>query len=109
LIATDEIDHVNAGLQGNLLKIVSLDDGTHDSYRDHEFYGWCKRYPPRHQDSYAIISFRSLFSILSRKIPKKIADYQFPILSHENTCGEWKQGDWVQKFIIDNKVKPKKI
>jgi len=104
LLAPHEIERVEAGLQGKLYKDVSLGDDEYDHYTYYEFYGWCKRYPPPHRDCYSIISFRSLFSLISRKIPQKLADYQFPILIHTNTCGEWKQGNWVKEFIKENKI-----
>lgn len=103
LSAPHELNHIEAGLQGKILKTVSLGNGEHDVYKDHEFYGWCKRYPPTYRDSYSIIGFRTVFSLVSRKIVQKISDYQFPLMSHMNYCGEWKQGDWVEDFINANK------
>lgn len=100
----DEIEYVEAGLQGKLLNSISLGNDHSDTYWNHAFFGWCKRYPPRHRDYYSIVGFRTLFTLVSRIIPSKIADYQFPVLSHINTCGEWKQGDWVEKFIKENKI-----
>ena len=101
--APQENDIIEKGMQGKILNTVSLGGGVNDAYESHIFYGWCKRYPPQQQDTYTIISFRSLFSLIARKIPLKISDYQFPLISHENTCGEWKQGNWVVDFINANK------
>ena len=103
LPAPHEYDLVEKGLNGKILKTVSLGEGEHDAYNDHVFYGWCKRFPPTNRDTYSIIGFRSLFSLVSRRIPLKVADYQFPLLSHLNTCGEWKKGQWVEGFISENK------
>jgi len=103
LPAPHEYDLVEKGLNGKIIKTVSLGEGEHDAYSDHVFYGWCKRYPPTNRDTYSIIGFRSLFSLVSRKIPQKVADYQFPLLSHTNTCGEWKQGEWVESFVNEYK------
>jgi len=97
-----EIQYMAQGLQGKIHMTVSS-GGDHEGYNDYDFFGRCKRYPPPHRDTYSIISFRSLISLVSRKIPLKVADYSFPVTNYENMCGEWKKGDWVEEFIDKNK------
>ena len=104
----DEIELIEKGLTGKIMKSISFRVGTRDVddvYADHEFFGWCKRYPPQHRESYSIIGFRSIFSLLTRNIPKKISDYQFPLMSHTNFCGEWSKAEWVEGFIEKQRAK----
>jgi putative acetyltransferase len=75
---------------------------VHRAYRDHRFYGWCKRFPPFQRSGYSIIGFRSLFSFLSRNIPQKVSEYDFPLMPHNSSCGEWKENRWVAE--IDGRV-----
>ena len=86
-------------------EIELIEKGLTGKYEGHEFFGWCKRYPPQHRESYSIISYRSIFSLLTRNIPKKISDYQFPLMSHTNFCGEWSKDEWVEGFIEKQRAK----
>ena len=95
----DEAERIENGWRGKLRRTVSETDGEHDSYLDHEFFGWCKRYPPQFHAPDSIISIRSFLSFLARHIPSKIAEYQFPLMPHHDGCGEWSKADWVDRFV----------
>lgn len=63
-----ESNHIIQGLQGKIQKTFEEDGEVVDTYSAYKFHGWCKRYPPTINNS-------------------------FPLLSHENTCGEWNKND----------------
>jgi len=66
-----EYDKVIQGIEGNILRAVRDNGSVIDTYTTWLFFGFCKRYPPQSPR------------------PIHIADYDFPLLSHWNTCGEW--------------------
>ena len=78
-----------------------------DVYTFFRFYGWCKRFPPMHRQSYSIIKFRTIFSLLNNSIPKKVSEYDFPLMPHESVCGEWREAKWVDDFVTENKLRTK--
>jgi hypothetical protein len=38
-------------------------------------------------------------SFLSRNIPQKVSEYDFPLMPHNCSCGEWKEGQWLADFV----------
>ena len=60
-----EYDEIIKELSGNRVYAHREKGIVEDTYRDYRFYGWCKRYPPFQRSGYSIISFRSLFTLLS--------------------------------------------
>jgi hypothetical protein len=94
-----EYDEIVNDMSGNRTGVYREKGVIKDTYRDHRFYGWCKRFPPVQRSGYSIIGFRTLFTFLSRNIPQKNAEYDFPLMPHSSSCGEWKQGSWVSDFV----------
>jgi len=103
--APGEYDEIIRDLKGERICDYREEGKIIDTYSDHRFYGWCKRFPPVPQSGHSIIGFRSFFSLLSRHIPKKVSEYDFPLMQHDNICGEWKKAKWVDKFIDQNRRK----
>ena len=101
----DEYDERITDISGNRIGIYREKGKIKDTYRDYRFYGWCRRFPPVQRSGYSVLRFRSLFAFLSRKIPQKIAEYDFPLMPHNCSCGEWKEDDWVADFVNKNKRK----
>ena len=69
-----EYSYIIKGMQGSITKIHKEDDELVDTFQVSVFHGWCKRYPPKPNSS---------------QNPLKRSDYNTPLVSHENTCGEW--------------------
>ena len=103
-----EYDEVVAGMSGRKIQFYDDGAGNRDVYSSHEFYGWCKRYPPQPKRKYSIIGFRSLFTLVNRTISQKVSSYDFPLISQDDSCGEWRKDDWVDPFLkeYEGKVKP---
>jgi hypothetical protein len=97
-----EYDEIIKGLSGKRL-FTYQDSKITDGWFDYRFYGWCKRFPPVQRSEYSILRFRSLFSFLIRRIHYKVAEYDFPLMPHDCSCGEWKRNKWVLDFINRNK------
>jgi hypothetical protein len=76
-----------------------------DPYKSHTFYGYCKRYPPRlmEQNSYEV--GRSILYRLNILKPRVLPVFIFPIIAHNQLCGEYKQSAWIEeeKLRIKNK------
>jgi len=100
-----EYDEIINDLSGKRIHAYREKGRVIDTYQDHRFYGWCKRFPPFQRSGYSIIGFRSLFSFLNRNIPQKVSEYDFPLMPHNSSCGEWKENSWVADFI--SKYRPK--
>lgn len=94
-----EYDEIFEGMSGKRLCVHREKGNVQDTYRDYRFYGWCKRFPPMHRGGYSVIGFRSFFTLLSRRVPNKISEYDFPLMPHDNTCGEWQEDKWVKNFL----------
>jgi hypothetical protein len=102
-----EYQEVLTDLRGERIYHIREKDQMDDVYRSHRFYGWCKRFPPLFQHrGYSVIGFRSLFTFLSRHVPKKISEYDFPLMPFDSSCGEWKESPWVEDFVTKHKEKP---
>ena len=107
-----EYDKIINDLNGKRMRTYRERGKVIDSYRDHRFYGWCKRFPPLQRGGYSVIGFRSFYSFLSRNIPQKLSEYDFPLVPHDCSCGEWKENAWVPNFIskyrpnIEKKAQP---
>ena len=89
----DDFNRIDSGLEERVYRSIRLSDGTVEVYSVQLFYGWCKRYPPKPRYNYSIKKSLSLFARLYLKVPQKISDYNFPLLSHENECGEWQASE----------------
>ncbi len=100
-----EYDEIIRDLSGERICVYREKGEYVDSYRDHRFYGWCKRFPPVQRGGYSILRFRSLFTFLNRNIPQKIAEYDFPLMPHNSSCGEWKEDNWLSDFVQKHKGK----
>jgi hypothetical protein len=101
----NEYDEIIKDLSGKRIYTYREKSEIKDTYRDYRFYGWCKRFPPVQRSGYSILGFRSLFTFMSRNIPKKVAEYDFPLMPHDSSCGEWKENSWVAIFINENNKK----
>jgi hypothetical protein len=99
----DEYDEILNDLSGKRICTYREKGEIKDTWLDHRFYGWCKRFPPVQRNGYSILRFRSLFSFLSRNIPQKISEYDFPLMPHDCSCGEWKEDNWVSDFVNKNR------
>jgi hypothetical protein len=103
-----EYDEILEHMNGKKRYVYEGEEYT-DTYSDYLFYGWCRRYPPTPRSGYYIGSIRSLFSRLIRYIPMRVSEYEFPLVTHECSCGEWKEAEWVADFIKRNQssgIKP---
>lgn len=100
-----EYDEIINDLKGKRHYTVREEGEIIDSYMDYRFYGWCRRFPPAQRNNYSIFSFRTLFTFLKRNIPQKVAEYDFPLMPHISSCGEWKESNWVPEFIKEQKGK----
>jgi len=72
-LVQDEVwyEKIVNGMEGKIHRAFKERGEVVDAYTIHLFYGFCKRFPPNAHH------------------PLRIADYGFPLLSHENACGEW--------------------
>lgn len=100
-----EYDKIINNLSGKRFEAYKEKGEVIDAYQDYRFYGWCKPFPPIQRSGYSVISLRSLFSFLSRNIPEKVSEYDFPLMPHDCSCGEWNEDHWVAEFI--SKYRPK--
>ena len=73
-----------------------------DVFNIYRFYGKCKRFPPSHRNEYYCPRAWSFFSFFKKNILQKYYAYDFPLLPHDCSCGEWKQDGWVKDFIMEN-------
>ena len=64
-----------------------------DTYSESLFYGWCKRFPPVQR------SPNSSFNLFKKDASQINSTYDFPVVPHEQSCGEWNEGDWVKELI----------
>lgn len=85
--------HICEGMEGKIHQVYKEGGEFKDSYMTHKFYGFCKRYPPVIGEMDSIMKI-GLFSIKNIKIPQLLTGYRFPILHHEEKCGEWKMSQW---------------
>ena len=100
-----EYDEIINDLSGNRVCTYKEKGEIKDTHRDQRFYGWCKRFPPVQRGKYSILGFLSLFTFLSRSIPQKVADNDFPLMPHDCSCGEWKENKRVADFVKENNKK----
>lgn len=100
-----EYDEIIRGLEGKRIRTFKSEGKIEDVYSDFRFFGYCKRYPPASKGGYSIVGFRTLFTLLNRYIPKRIGEYGFPLMPHDEFCGEWNKGKWVDDWIKDNYFK----
>lgn len=98
-----EYEHICHGMEGKIIRLHKEYGQIKDTYNDHMFYGFCKRFPPTWPESDSKTRI-GLFSITNVKMPKVLSGYRFPFLPHEEQCGEWKQGEWV-KEVLSEKLK----
>ena len=95
-----EYEQICRGMEGKIIRAYKEDGEIRDTYRDHLFYGYCKRFPPDLLESDSTLEI-GLFSIKNRKTPKILTPYRFPILPHEQHCGEWKQAEWAREELSE--------
>jgi len=102
----DIYKHICEGMEGKIHQVYKEEGEVMDSYRTHKFYGFCKRYPPviGEMDSVLKIGF---FSLKNIKLHQLLNGYRFPILPHEERCGEWKLSDWGKERLEEEKKKIK--
>jgi hypothetical protein len=101
--STREYDGIIEDLSGKRICAYREEGEIKDTYRDYRFYGWCRRFPPSQRSGYPVIGFRSLFTFLSRHIPRRISEYDFPLMPHNCSCGEWKEDRWVADFVGEHR------
>lgn len=95
-----EYEHICRGMEGKIIRTYKEEGEIKDTYNDHVFYGYCKRFPPLLLESDSILKI-GLFSATNTKKPKMLSAYRFPILPHEEQCGEWKQSDWARELLLE--------
>ena len=86
--------HICDGMEGKIIKGFEENGVVVDTYNDHRFYGFCKRYPPVIGDEDSVIKKIGLFSSSNTKIRKILDGYRFPVLPNNEWCGEWKLSQW---------------
>ncbi len=96
----NDYDNICRGMEGNILRSYKEYGEVKDAYRDHIFYGYCKRYPPVLTESDSIIRI-GLFSAKIIITPKLLSSCRFPILPHEQYCGEWIQDEWAREILAE--------
>jgi len=101
MVSTPEYDNIIGGLSVGVVRVHAPGTEDADPYSTKVFYGWCKRFPPNPRASYSVSGFRSLFSRMFLKTLLRISDLDFPLVNHENTCGEWKKD---QENFPDNEI-----
>jgi hypothetical protein len=94
-----EYESLCRGIEGKIIKAYREDGEVKDVYTDHLFHGFCKRYPPSLVDTNSTIRFKLLFSFVNVKIPAILSRNAFPIMPHDQRCGEWKRDKWVKQFL----------
>jgi hypothetical protein len=77
-------DEIIRDLNGKRIKDYKEHGKIMDVYSDYRFYGWCRRFPPVQRRGYSILRFRSLLTFLSDHVPKKVAEYDFPLMPHDS-------------------------
>jgi len=97
--APKDYDKIIKGIKGEIVRAYKEDGVVKDVYSDFCFYGWCKRFPPSRRTGYSIISIRTLFTRLIRHIPQHLFEYSFPIMPHDERCGEWQKAPWVDERL----------
>lgn len=98
----NDYDNLVRGMEGNIIRAYKENGEIKDTYRDHIFYGYCKRYPPVLLESDSVIRI-GLFSIKNIKTPKLFSGYRFSILPHEQYCGEWTEDEWARDILAEKK------
>ncbi len=93
-----EYEFMRRGMKEGHIKGYEENGQVVDTYPDHIFYGFCKRFPPTIAESHSKLSFPSL-SLADIKRPDILSGYRFPFLPHKESCGEWKQGEWVARAL----------
>jgi hypothetical protein len=61
-----------------------------DVYQVKVFFGWCKLFPPKPKVS---STSKGIFRKTIEPTAVQVARFQFPLIDHENKCGEWKATD----------------
>jgi len=105
ITAPNDYERIMIGLEGNIIKPVKEEGEIIDSYQDHQFFGWCKRYPPIIKNNYSILRIRSIFSRLATHVPKLISEFGYPLMPHDECCGEWGKDLWVDKRLNEEESK----
>ena len=95
----EEYETIRQGIEGKTVRVYKEKGQFVDSYTTYEFYGFCKRYPPSLVDQDSIIRFRSIFSLENVKLPNILLRNAFPVMPHEQWCGEWKQDEWAKGIL----------
>jgi hypothetical protein len=100
----NEYDEIIKCFEGKRGRIVRDKGTVEDFYNEFRFFGWCKRFPPvyKQEGDYSIIRLRTLFSLLNSFNRKRIGEYGFPLMPHDEVCGEWKKDDWVDDWIKEH-------
>jgi hypothetical protein len=101
IYSPEEYETICRGIEGKIVKAYREEGQVKDSYTDHQFHGFCKRYPPSLVDPNSIIRFRPIFSFVNVKLPNVLPRNAFPVMPHEQWCGEWKQDEWVNEILIE--------
>ena len=103
-----EHEQICRGMKGEIIRPYEEDGQIVDTYTDHIFYGFCKRFPPTWPESDSITKIR-LLSIINVKRPRLVTGYRFPVLPHEEWCGEWKQDKWVTEVLSEKQKANKDV
>jgi hypothetical protein len=94
-----EYESICRGMEGKIVKAYKEEGEVKDVYTDHLFHGFCKRYPPSLVEPNSTIRFRMFFSFLNVKMPAILSRNAFPVMPHQQWCGEWKQGEWAKEIL----------
>ncbi len=96
----DDYKKIIEGIKGKIIKPYRESGKVIDVYSDSRFYGWCKRFPPSAPSKrieYSILHI--IIKLLLSHNHKYISEFRFPVMPHDECCGEWKKDQWVDERI----------
>ncbi len=94
-LSPQEYGLIEQGMEGKIHRSFEFDNGEYDSYFESRFYGFCKRFPPTNSNG-TINTSKSLLSRKSASTSIKISEHSFPLMPHDEWCGEWSRCDWTK-------------
>ena len=108
-LSPDDARTILQGVEGEI-KPVKENGEIVDTFRDVTYHGFCKRSPPFARGGSSIVYSKfPLFSFTRRllHIPNRITKFcDWPITPHDQFCGEWKKGSWVDDYLAKNGIDP---
>ncbi len=99
----EEADIVNAGVAGEIWEVYYEDGRPVETVKTERFYGWCKRYPPKLPSPYYVGKYRFPVRFELASVSPKISDKGFPLIQHNDGCGEWAKAEWVEEYLDEHR------